>query len=289
MFGYVKIYPQQLKQVDEQDYKKVYCALCHQMSLYSSFSRLFLSFDMTFLIFLSGYDRKDISQKCTEKKCLKKVPCPDPLIDYWACLSIMLIYQKILNDQKDGKKLSRLFSRALKYNWNEVSEKYPVARDLICKTLDQNYALEEAGSSDADTLARNFGELAAGLIKNAPANPSRPEELENLLENIGRFVGEWIYFVDFYDDVEKDKHEGQYNPIILQAEETGKTINEVKEEFRGKINSIVTELQRLCAFLPYDGYQAIIRNVLHEGVVSVTGNIFNGLTANGQARHHRET
>lgn len=284
MFGYVKLHREQLKPADAAEYRRIYCGLCHQLANYSAFSRVFLSFDMTFFIFLSAYDQTELAGKCTSNHCLRHIPCPDEIIDYWACLSIMMVYQKHLNDLKDGKKSSKAYLMTMEKAWKKACDKYPEAQQMVCEALQKNYALEEQNSPDAQQLAANFGQLAADLVSNAPSNPARSSELAEVLVRIARLIGEWIYFIDFYDDVEEDLRTKQYNPILVQMAQRAVTLEQVKKEFRAQIDQRVEELQRLCGYLPYCGYQAIVRNVIHEGVITVTGYIYNGLTANGRMK-----
>lgn len=287
MFGYVKLNQDQLKPADSADYKRIYCGLCHQLANYSVLSRMFLSFDMTFFIFLSAYDQTELARKCTANQCLKRIPCPDELMDYWACLSIMMVYEKYRNDLKDGRKSSRAHLLTMEKAWNKACGKYPEVHQLVCEALQKNYALEDQYSPDAEVLASNFGQLAADLISNAPSNRERSSELSEVLEKIARLIGEWIYYIDFYDDVEEDLRKKQYNPILVQAEQRAISLERVKQEFREQIDRRVEELQRLCGFLPYCGYQAVVKNVIHEGVITVTANIYGGLTANGHMRRHK--
>lgn len=286
MFGYVKLNRAQLKPADAAEYKRIYCGLCHQLANYSALSRLFLSFDMTFFVFLSAYDQTELAQKCTANHCLQRLPCPDELMDYWACLSIMMVYQKYLNDLKDGKKIGKMYLLAMEKAWEKACERYPLAQRRVCEALQKNYELEDQCSPDAEALAENFGQLAADLVLNAPSNPNRSNELSEVLVRIAKLIGEWIYFIDFYDDVEEDLRTKQYNPMIIQADQRQVSMEQVKMEFREQIDQRVEELQRLCGYLPYCGYQAVVKNVIHEGVVTVTGNIYSGLTANGRIRRH---
>lgn len=288
MFGYVKLYPEQLRPVDAREYRRVYCGLCHQMGHYSPFCRMFLSFDMTFLIFLSAYDQRALARQCTAGKCLRRIPCPDQLMDYWACLSIMMVYEKHLNDLKDGRRISRLFLRAMEQPWKKACRQYPAALQAVREALRHNDDLEAQQSPDAEALACTFGQLAAWLIAHAPSNPERDAALEQVLENIARLIGEWIYLIDFYDDAEADLRHQQYNPMLVQVRERQVPMAQVRLEFREMIDRRVEELQRLCGFLPYSGYQAVVKNVIHEGVVRVTGNIYSGLDADGHMKKRNE-
>ena len=83
----------------------------------------------------------------------------------------------------------------------------------------------------------------------------------------------WVYSIDFFDDAPKDEKDGQYNPLLVQAKARGCTLQEVLTDFRPVIDHQVEELQRLCDYLPYGGFQPVIANVLHDGIMSVTAKI----------------
>ena len=72
MFGYIKIFENQLRVCDLKAYKGVYCGLCRRIATYSQTARLMLSFDMVFLAMLSEYDQNERYLALGRRKCLKK-------------------------------------------------------------------------------------------------------------------------------------------------------------------------------------------------------------------------
>ena len=276
MFGYIKIEPDQLKGIDRRAYRKMYCGLCHQIGEYSQIARLSLSFDLAFFLILSSYDHANIADRCVEGKCLRHIECPDQIIDYWAGISIMMIWHKFHNDLMDGEKLKQGAVIVLNRSYKHVADRFPEADKAICEALQRISQLESIKTDDAEAIMSVFGKLAMSLVNNAPLSDERDTSLQQLLANIAFEIGEWIYCMDFYDDIEQDQKKRQYNPLLIQAEKEALPIDQVRERFRHTIDHHVEELQRLCAFLPYEGFQAIILNVLHEGIVSVTSDVYSG-------------
>ena len=276
MFGYIKIEPDQLKGIDKRAYRKMYCGLCHQIGEYSQIARLSLSFDMAFFLILSAYDHSDIAGRCVEGKCLHHIECPEQTIDYWAAISVIMIWHKFHNDVVDGEKLKQGIVVALNNSYKHAASNYPEADRAICESLQQIAQLENIRTEDAEAIMAIFGALAMELVNSAPHSEKRDSSLQQLLGNIACEIGKWIYCMDFYDDLEQDKKKGQYNPLLVQAEKEALSVKQVRARFRKTIDHHVEELQRMCAFLPYEGFQAIILNVLHEGVVAVTADVYSG-------------
>ncbi|MEG1993998.1 MAG: DUF5685 family protein, partial [Oscillospiraceae bacterium] len=55
MFGYVKPYTNELKVIENEAYKGIYCGLCKQLGKqYGIFSRLILNYDFAFMSLVSA-------------------------------------------------------------------------------------------------------------------------------------------------------------------------------------------------------------------------------------------
>lgn len=272
MFGYIRILPEQLRLNDAKMYRSMYCGLCHQIAEYSQFARFFLSFDMVFFTILSAYDKKDLAKCCVTRKCIKKVPCPDEIIDYWAAMSILIIYHKLLNDVEDGEKIKKIYVMDLHSGYKKAKEKYPVSEQIITDSLKQIELYEERMETNPENMLEIFGNMMGDLLDEAPCG-QRSNELRTILRRIAYGISKWLYAMDFYDDVEKDKRHKQYNPLVIQQSQDSNS-DEVLERFCSVINGYAEELQHLCSFLPYDGFHDIVVNVLHEGIVDITAKVY---------------
>ena len=273
MFGYIKVFPEQLKLGEAKAYKSVYCALCHQIAQYSQFARLFLSFDMVFLTLLSAYDKRELAAVCDKKRCLKRIPCPNKLIDFWAAMSIIIIYHKLLNDVNDGAMLKKLYVLDLKDAYAKARQNYPKEEECIARTLRQIDTLEKNRERDPEKTMNLFGHLAGDLVDAAPYG-ERSAALQSVIRRIAENIGNWVYAMDFYDDLEKDQKKKQYNPLLVEQAHSGEGLNSIRERFQPVIEKHVEELQRLCSYLPYEGFHDIVTNVLHEGVIHITAQVY---------------
>lgn len=273
MFGYIRIYPDQLRIMDANAYHAIYCGLCHQIADYSQLARFFLSFDMVFFAMLSVYGNRSLAKQCVRRKCLKKTVCPDTVLDYWAAVSILLIYHKLSNDAKDGERFKRVFIVDLENAYTKAKGKYPVAEENISSALRIIDKLEGQEEANADKLLDTFGSMMKRLVEDVlPVENS--SAMNHVFGQIAEIISKWLYAIDIYDDLDKDRKKKQYNPLLIQHMKNGEDLNCAKKSFWKQVESYVEELQRLCVFLPYEGFQDVIKNVLQEGVMQVTAEVY---------------
>ena len=89
----------------------------------------------------------------------------------------------------------------------------------------------------------------------------RKDNWEPTLRRMGFYLGKFIYLLDAYDDVEKDRANGNYNPFSEDY---------IMEGFDDKVYGILTmmmaETCREFEKLPIIRYGDILRNILYSGV-----------------------
>ncbi len=71
---------------------------------------------------------------------------------------------------------------------------------------------EAAGSEDLDAVSGCFGELMAELFD------YRQDHWSPELRSIGFHLGKFIYLLDAYDDLARDKRKGAYNPLRTEQQ-----------------------------------------------------------------------
>ena len=81
------------------------------------------------------------------------------------------------------------------------------------------------------------------------------------LYRMGFFLGKFIYLMDAYADLEKDKREGKYNPLVPLSGREG-----FEEEVLGMLNMMMAACAREFEKLPIVEDEHLIRNVLYGGV-----------------------
>ena len=86
---------------------------------------------------------------------------------------------------------------------------------------------------------------------------------EKDLRELGFYLGKYIYLLDAYEDLEKDKEAGSFNPLIDLSE---------TESFEEQIFAILEMMMAEAALrferLPILENEQILRNILYSGVWS---------------------
>ena len=219
MFGYVTICRETLSEADFDTFRAYYCGLCREIGKRCSQSaRLGLSYDITFLaITLSSLtdDGAETTHRCAVKG-FKKHTCVenDKAVAYAADMGVLLTYLKLLDDWNDERSVKArlemaLFRRAVK----KAKKRYPLIYEDIKSRLDDLSALEKAKCGSVDETADCFAKILETLF-----TPEfiTDEAQRRALAWLGYNIGRWIYIIDAYNDIEKDKKQNNYNPFLCR-------------------------------------------------------------------------
>lgn len=261
MFGYVNVYKPELKMKDFYKYKAYYCGLCKTLKdKYGRFGQMTLSYDMTFLILLltSLYESETtrLQNRCLVHPVKKHDTLVNEITEYVADMNIMLTYHHLLDDWMDEKNLAGLAGAGLlMQQYRRISEKYPrqcrVAKECLAKLQE----CEKLKETNIDLVSRCFGELMAELFV------YQEDRWEQSLRSIGFYLGKYIYILDAYDDMEKDRKKKSYNPLL--ALEKGETFD---EDCRNILTMMMAQCTREFEKLPCLLDMDILHNILYDGV-----------------------
>lgn len=265
MFGYVRIHKDELKVKEFEYYKACYCGLCGQLRKeYGQAAGFFLNFDMTFLtIFLSSlyeqpYEKKKIH--CVKHFGKKHRSFNNEFTAYAAQMTILLTYQSLLDNWKDEKSiLSKASAMAIHKKYKITAKNYPRQAKAVETLIRDTNELE----ANQNLLAEEKLELLSSVTGRMLQEIFLYKE-DIWKETIGQFafyLGKFIYVLDAYDDLEKDKKAGSFNPLILLEKEEG---------FEERIKEILNLLGAMCAKqfekLPIIENAALLRNIIYSGI-----------------------
>ena len=261
MFGYITIDKDELKGKDFDRYQRFYCGLCQDLKERCGQSaRATLTFDMTFLaILLSGlYEGESSKEKhfCAFHPTKKKECIRNKYTAYAADMNVLLVYHNLMDDWLDEHKLKSLAgAKILSGAYRRTAEKYPRQVKAIEDYLLALHQAEESRSEDLD--------LASGLTGRLMAEIFVPEEdlWSRDLREIGFFMGKLIYLMDAYDDVEKDKKSGNYNPLISMMDAEDFTM-----QAQGILMMMASGAAKAFERLPILEQVDILRNILYAGI-----------------------
>ena len=219
MFGYVRPLVPQLKVMEYEMYRAVYCGLCRAMGrVTGQMSRLTLSYDFTLLamvrMILEEVTPEFERFRCAAHPLKQRTFVRDnAVLEYAAAMSAVLAYLKNrddLADERGLKKVRAMLADVPVTQMNRRGMRYlpeTAADELACR-MDVLAALEAAGCPSVDQAADAFGGVLAyvfalGLDGDAAV----------LAEDIGRHVGRFVYVCDAADDLPEDIRRGRYNPL----------------------------------------------------------------------------
>lgn len=267
MFGYVQIDKLELKVKDYMTYKGYYCGLCMSLKKnYGNASRFTLNYDMTFLIIIltSLYEP---TNSCANKRCIahpqnKQLMINNEISDYCAALNVMLAYNNLKDDWKDERSIKSLFAMA-SFNraYRKASRKYPKKNQAIISWLKELEMLEKNKCNDIEKVSNVFGNLMADLTV------YKDDHWKQYLNNIGMYLGKYIYILDAYDDMEKDKKKNNYNPFLLCDKD------DIDEYAKHMLNLNLSFLENELDKLPLIKEKPIIDNIIYSGIKNRIKNI----------------
>ena len=262
MFGYVLANTDGLTPEERARYRACYCGLCRTIgSRFSQPVRLTLTYDMTFLVLLLG-SLYEPEEQSGAGRCLPHPTKAHPYVtsaitDYAADMNVALAYYNLLDDWQDDKNpLAGLGVKALEPAWKQVERRWPRPCAAIRRFMELLSRMEQEDLQHPDAPARAFGDLMAELMV------WQPDHWEPHLRALGADLGQFIYTLDAFLDLEKDLEKGRYNPFRALAQQGA--LPDMKETLMMLIGECTMAFERL----PLVQDVSILRNILYAGVWS---------------------
>lgn len=228
MLGYVKVNKDELRVREYNVYKSYYCGLCKTLkSEYGYFSRFVLNYDSVFLaLLLSSVTTDDYD--CKNQICIahptKKTPImkKNNSLTYSAAAMVILVLLKLEDDIRDEKSIKALVIYLLLTNAKrKVKKNYRTLYENCRATINKLSNLEKNNCDELDKLSDCFANILGKLF--VPDFITDENEMR-ILSHIGYMLGRFIYIIDAYEDMEKDKKKKNFNPFLLSKEPPEKDV-----------------------------------------------------------------
>ncbi|MBQ6824178.1 MAG: hypothetical protein IJP27_05975 [Clostridia bacterium] len=263
MFGYVVANVDQLSEENKTLYQSYYCGLCRTLKKqYGNLGRLTLNYDITFMILLLA-DLQDPETTLHRGRCVvhpakERSMAENAVIEYGAAMNILLAYYNMMDDWKDEqKKTSYAAAKRLEKYIPAIRAQYPRQVKAVEEGMEALSKEENTPPADLDTAANIFGRLLGQLF--VYQKDRWAEDCRRFGEALGRFV----YWIDAYADLSKDRKKGSYNPMILLCD---------RSDYRLQVETMLKDTLGECALilerLPLVEHLDILRNVLYSGIWS---------------------
>lgn len=261
MFGYVVVNKPELKIKDFDEYRSYYCGLCKALKgRAGALGQISLSYDMTFLAVLLSllYEprEEEYQSRCMVHPLSKHRMKKNAMIDYVADMNLLLTRYKCKDDFADEKNMVKAcYGTMLNGPIRRIQDTYVRQTEQVEKYLAELSELEKSKNYDIDKLSGCFGHLLEEIFV------VKQDEWESYLRKIGFYIGKFVYVIDAYDDLEKDKKKGCFNPFIEKEKEL-----DFDEWVKQLLLLIATEFAREFEKLPIVEHVDILRNIIYSGV-----------------------
>lgn len=220
MFGYVTAYKPEMKIKEYEAYKGVYCTLCKSLgNEYGIFSRFLLSYDGAFYVIyklgLSGECVTAENSRCTfnpAKKCMKICAQTD-IYKLASAITVILAYYKLVDNIYDGKFLKKagllLIRPYFSHLKDKAGKKYPDILKLVDDGMKEQFATEKNSDLSIDKSADASAKMLSELFAYGESGVEK-----EFSQKFGYLLGRAVYVLDAFDDYERDKKNGEFNPFV---------------------------------------------------------------------------
>ena len=260
MFGYIMTDRKELKGKDLDTYRAFYCGVCRDLKAAGKErARLTLTYDMVFLaVLLTGlYEVPDQTEEvfCGLHPLKKQAVIRNSYTAYAADMNLLLSYHNLEDDWLDDRNaLSLAASRLLRKEYLKTAAEYPRQVKAIRRYLRDLHRAEEEKNPSIDCAASLTGYLLGEIFV------YQEDVWQEELRSMGLYLGRFIYLMDAWEDKERDRKSGDYNPFLLQKEAFTED-----EAFR-ILAEAAASAARAFEKLPILEHVDILRNIMYSGI-----------------------
>ncbi|MBO5796981.1 MAG: hypothetical protein J6R77_01365 [Clostridia bacterium] len=271
MFGYVKVYQPELKIGEWEQYKGVYCSLCHTLGKrYGLPARFLLNYDLTLLALFhmalkpecAGFSKGRCPFNPT-KKCLRCHGEDD--LAYAADAAVLLTYYKLRDNVADSGFFRRLLVRPLLWMVAPMKRRACRLRPQMAEQMAAYYAAQQAVEREETPSPDAAAHPTAALLSALTVGEETDPEAKAARARFGYCLGRWIYFIDAADDWEGDQKAGNFNPFRATAE--GESPRAYMKE---ALNACLSECLTSWHLLERYHFDSILQNILQYGMPAAT-------------------
>ena len=260
MFGYIMTDRKELKGKDLDTYRAFYCGVCRDLKAAGKErARLTLTYDMVFLaVLLTGlYEAPGQTEEvfCGLHPLKKQAVIRNSYTAYAADMNLLLSYHNLEDDWLDDRNaLSLAASRLLRREYLKSAAEYPRQVKAIRRYLRDLHRVEEEKNPSIDCAASLTGYLLGEIFV------CQEDVWQEELRSMGLYLGRFIYLMDAWEDKERDRKSGDYNPFLLQKEAFTED-----EAFR-ILAEAAASAARAFEKLPVLEHVDILRNIMYSGI-----------------------
>lgn len=264
MFGYVTVFKPELKIKEFEAYKGVYCTLCKNLGReYGVFSRALLSYDGTFfVIYKLGLNDVNVTAKksrCTFNPCKKcaKIDCPGGIYSLAAAVTVILAYFKLIDGIHDGGIMKKILLTLIRpyfaFIKKRAEKKYPDIYSEIDKYMTAQYIIEKEDNVSVDKAAEASANMLSFLLSYGETGVNA-----DFSRDFGYQLGRVVYFLDAFDDYEKDIKAHSFNPF----KDSKNIVDDASVAVRLSIGALINKLSEKS----FNNFSPVVDNIICDGL-----------------------
>jgi len=261
VFGYVIANCDALTDEQRIRFRSMYCGMCHTLhDLFGNMGRITLSNDMTFMaIVLSAlYEPRETEAtgRCAPHPFKPHLYTVSEISEYAAAMNVALAYHKCDDNWQDDKNIAfAAAKKTLAGAYKKAKIAWPEQCAAIELWMEENRAIEEGGKLEIDPPMNLTGHAMGTLFR------YKNDYWGDTLYRMGDALGRFIYFMDAYEDLDKDIRKKRFNPLRSIMNQ---------ENYDVFCKDALTMMMADCTYefeqLPIIQDADLIRNILYSGV-----------------------
>lgn len=260
---------------DHTEYKAYYCGLCKSIAKTNpQFMRMSVNFDIVALSLIAhNYAKLTPTAKpgrCVVHPFSRKFPILEHnevqarIVD----INTILGYYKLKDDNDDEKGIRKKFAKIyVKPKYKRAAKRMPqldIELNRIYKDFD-SIQKSQTESNKLPKLLEKSGEMLVEIGK--AACPNYDDKLIEFCDNLGK----WVYLIDAYDDMRKDKKSNSFNPLIKKdVPLTEEYIEEVTLMVQANLLEFISRMRDAYDLMDITISEGPLSNIVYMGLKAET-------------------
>ena len=297
MFGLLKVAPDEMNNDNDfMAYQAHYCGLCKILAAeYGCLSRFITNYEIT-LIYLLWTSQSKVNTRFTKARCPVRLPKRNVVFqngsEILADISIILFYEKLLDDEFDEKKKLPVFIR------KGIAKKYQKADSRLAGFgFDTGYIhylmvkqreLEARKIHSLDRISEQTALMMKYILQFLSGLNKTSSVDQEIFKELGYHLGKWIYIMDSLIDLEQDSLLKRFNPLLLKCGFMGNKfqIHEIpgfmKAEIKRDLSKILRDIRKALSLIPFCRNWNLIESLLVKNLKLKTDIVFNAMEKNSK-------